>query len=523
MMENDLEIYGDWDLNIPEIPPRSYLYHLKPRAIGTPFTESLTSYFSRLVQLHCLTASKLFRQVIAPHLERGVLLQSSDIGLQAWCSGCTDTLNGTGKLTSDFVRVLKLKTLNNDLHFLTLLLYAEILPFRALLSRSQAWCPDCYEEWRTTGQVIYNPLLWSLAVVEICPKHHRLLVEQCSHCQRKILPLEDGSRPGYCPKCEEWLGSLSQASTSQKLSKDELKWQFYLADNIGELIAAAPRLSSPPSREIIASKITNCINQITLGDTAKFASLVGLPGISVGAYRKGNSLPGIDKLLKICYCLEISLLNFLTKEVSTALCLPKVVAIPNKRRRKPYNKPCVQLHKNLEQVRQKMQAALEEEPPPSLTQMAQRFGCSTTVILSKHLPDLSNQIKVRYRDYQKDCLRQKNVIALEAVLKQEPPPTLEEVAIRLGYADTGNALYTQFPFLIAQIVKRSKDYRKACAQERLERADVEVWQAALELHSQGKKPTDETVKLILKKPGLMRSQKARKTLQKFRQEYGYEK
>jgi transcriptional regulator with XRE-family HTH domain len=307
------------------------------------------------------------------------------------------------------------------------------------------------------------------------------------------------------------------------LSKDELKWQFYLADNIGELIAAAPRLSSPPSREIIASKITNCINQITLGDTAKFASLVGLPGISVGAYRKGNSLPGIDKLLKICYCLEISLLNFLTKEVSTALCLPKVVAIPNKRRRKPYNKPCVQLHKNLEQVRQKMQAALEEEPPPSLTQMAQRFGCSTTVILSKHLPDLSNQIKVRYRDYQKDCLRQKNVIALEAVLKQEPPPTLEEVAIRLGYADTGNALYTQFPFLIAQIVKRSKDYRKACAQERLERADVEVWQAALELHSQGKKPTDETVKLILKKPGLMRSQKARKTLQKFRQEYGYEK
>ncbi|MEO0844964.1 MAG: hypothetical protein AAFY50_00875 [Cyanobacteria bacterium J06648_1] len=54
--QSDLEIYDritlPKSLNIPQI---SRLYSLEPIEIGTPFTESLSSYLTRLAQEHCLS------------------------------------------------------------------------------------------------------------------------------------------------------------------------------------------------------------------------------------------------------------------------------------------------------------------------------------------------------------------------------------------------------------------------------------------------------------------------------------
>ena len=56
----------DWSLKPPEIPPRSRLFSLEPVAVGTPYTESLSSYLHRLAQAHCLTSQKLVMGEIAP-------------------------------------------------------------------------------------------------------------------------------------------------------------------------------------------------------------------------------------------------------------------------------------------------------------------------------------------------------------------------------------------------------------------------------------------------------------------------
>ena len=55
------------------MPPRSRLYSLEPIGIGTPQTESLTSYISRLAAAHSvrvrdLVVDELFAHIKRPHL-----------------------------------------------------------------------------------------------------------------------------------------------------------------------------------------------------------------------------------------------------------------------------------------------------------------------------------------------------------------------------------------------------------------------------------------------------------------------
>ncbi|MEL6578900.1 MAG: hypothetical protein AAFQ14_04045 [Cyanobacteria bacterium J06621_12] len=65
--QSDLEIYDR--ITLPKslnIPQRSRLYFLEPIEIGTPFTESLSSYLTRLAQEHCLPLKKLIMGEITP-------------------------------------------------------------------------------------------------------------------------------------------------------------------------------------------------------------------------------------------------------------------------------------------------------------------------------------------------------------------------------------------------------------------------------------------------------------------------
>lgn len=87
-----------------------------------------------------------------------------------------------------------------------MLTWSKVFPDRHLLRSLRAWCPYCYQEWRTNAQPIYEPLLWQLQVVNICPSHKLHLIEKCPLCHQTNIPLAWKSQPGYCSKCGIWLG-----------------------------------------------------------------------------------------------------------------------------------------------------------------------------------------------------------------------------------------------------------------------------------------------------------------------------
>jgi transcriptional regulator with XRE-family HTH domain len=451
-----LNTYESLDLKRPIIPPRSTLYQLEPIGIGTPLVESLTGYIARLSQSHSLLPGVLISRKIPSFIQKVFLAKSAEMGLRALFNRAR-ALNGIGSMARDFVQAFELLTLRNDLHFLTLLTWAEILPIQGLFRTHRAWCSACYNEWYLSEQVVYEPLVWTINAVTLCPQHYQPLHLCCHHCDQQLPLLAWRSRPGYCSNCEGWLGITPPVSicNSDPLSQNELTWQAWVVESIGELVAATPRLSSPPQRENIAKSLSLAIDTVTEGNVAAFARLLGMPKNTVWMWHTGKALPQLDVLIKICYTFQISLLDLLTQQNITA---------------KPYK------------------------------------------VTTQKPPDQHRQTRASSKSFDSNKVQE----ALLAVLvsNEEPPPTMKEVAQRLKH--DRRTISKHFPEVCRAISAKHLTYTKAARLKRIEQYCREVRQAALQLHKQGEYPTEARVSHLLTKPGCLRYKEVRSALDEAR-------
>jgi transcriptional regulator with XRE-family HTH domain len=172
---------------------------------------------------------------------------------------------------------------------------------------------------------------------------------------------------------------------------DEFKYQAWLVDNIGELIAAAPRLSSTPTRENITKSLRCAVDIVAEGNVAAFARLLEMPKNTVWMWHTGKVLPQLDVLLQVCYCLGISLLDFLTNE---AIYTEPRIKITQKSLTRQCSPRPAQKSFNSIQVRQALLSALNnaQEPPPTMKEVVERL--TTT---DDHLSALSRFMPCHFR------------------------------------------------------------------------------------------------------------------------------
>ena len=516
MLVDKLTTYESWNLEKPIIPSHSRLYHLEPIGIGTPYVESLTGYIARLAESHCIATGMLVLSKIAPLIKKGyVFEQSKDGGLDKIFANQTQSLNGTGTWTVSLIQILESLTLQDNLSFLTMLVWVEVIPQKGMLRPIRAWCPACYNDWRITEQVLYEPLIWSLNSVTVCSHHHQLLSTQCPHCHQTNRTLAWRSRPGYCSKCDGWLGLST-------LTEHELKWQAWVTSNIEDLIAVAPRLASPPCKEKIAKKFSAYADALTKGNLATFARLLGKGRVVVGNWCQGKNMPQLYTLLQICHCLGVSLSSFLTEE-SSITNLDQLVAqhhsqLQPKRitRDRKKGKMC-----DSDDVRRVLKAALTTFPPPSLIEVAQSLGYKSSSSLFYHSSDLCHQVTARYTEYQKTERLEKIQSALKTILESQeyPPPALHEVAKRIDISVP--ALNRHCPELCKVIAARRDSYRKERQMKRVQELRQEVRQVALKLNAEGVEPTASRISVHLTKPGSILQKEVVSAVREVRRELGW--
>ena len=513
MLAERFTSYESWDLEKPSIPDRSRLYQLEPIGIGTPHVESLTGYISRLAETHCVLPGMLVLGEIAPLVKEGYAFQSKDGSINKVFGHDTKSLNGTGAVAARLVQAIEALTLRQDLRFVTLLTWAEVIPQRDLPKKYRAWCPACYEEWQVKRQSIYEPLLWSLKAVAICPHHHQPLLDQCPHCYHKSAPLAWRSQPGYCSKCSGWLGA---ANSPQQMDSGGLQWQLWVVNNIGELLAFTPQLLHPLSASTIEKTISVYIDRVTQGNSTAFARLIEVSPSTAWQWYVGKSIPSLDTLLRLCYRFEISLTDFLVRGV--------VVDAPQKVVPAPSLSPSGYRHQfEKDKALYELNKALDETPPPSMTQVQKRLGYKTHGTLHKCFPDLCVAISQRFRDYTSSYREEKLRGELEAVLdgNEYPPPSLKEVARRLGYSRA--TFYNNFPELSYAISNRYTSHLNASRAELITRWVQKVCACAISLHNEQIKPTNARVAEKLPKSGVIRCKEVRVALRELRQELGWEK
>ncbi|PSF37985.1 hypothetical protein C7H19_08420 [Aphanothece hegewaldii CCALA 016] len=231
-----------WSPQRLEIPQRSRLFRLEPVGVGTPYTESLSSYLNRLAQEHCLTTQKLVMGEIAPLIlineDNAGLLQKNVSHLLS-NSDAKPAINGMREMTGQLVTVLEQLTMRQDLRFLSLFCWKGIIHERGLFRNTRAWCHCCLEEWKQEKKIIYEPLLWSFKDVEVCLRHQQRLIEECPYCGSRSPVISRLSSLGFCSHCYEWLGKDTK-------EQENVEQYRVTIQGIGELIALTPQLRYEP-------------------------------------------------------------------------------------------------------------------------------------------------------------------------------------------------------------------------------------------------------------------------------------
>jgi len=419
---------------LPEehIGPRSRLYDLVPYEIGTMWCESLTGYINRLGWTHHVSPRALVAQEIVPRLDEHLRFVTP-VGVfgTKWAM----SLNGAGAMTKPWIDVLSHLTTRFDFHLLTLPSWIGDLSPRWQLREHPAWCPSCFSDWRASGHLLYQPLLWMIRIVTVCPRHRTPLSNQCPRCQRSQLVFTSiKTQPGECTSCARWLGKEASIPSNQEVSEEFMSWQEWIWATLKELQATSltsGMLTWEPFFRHLATYLKEQKGYSRLAQATGIDRTVLYRWVDPDdAYN-----PTLETILKFCYVCQIT--------------------------------PLQVMNGQLAQLQQTTQTGTELRSP---------------------LPERQHQ-----RVDQERCQ-----MALQAALdSREEPLALYKLAQQLGY-DPRQLAY-HFPEECKLVIQRAKEYRKLRQIQRLAQLREDIQQAVLSLHTQGIYPSLHKVQSCLRR------------------------
>ncbi len=423
--ETEVSLLPIWDMSGTDIPPRSRLYSLTPLGLNSPLVESLTSYICRLAYEHHLEVGTLIQYNIAPILGKRYIADDNSRSISSFLR-YAGPINGNGIMASDWVGALGALTLRPDLAFLTLLVGTDALSQRDLLQPVRQWCPKCYDAWRRQGTIIYEPLLWSINGITVCPEHSQQLERRCPHCSASLSWLTWRSCTGYCSACGKWLGKADGQSQLEEKER-------YIAETVGDFLAYMPQLPLSIPREGVIQSLQDLIATITDGNIAAFARSIRRPKTSLWELVQGYFPPSLPFLLQLCYQFHLPLLPFLLsrEQVAPSESLVSRERPPEHDVRRPFDR---------EKAQQVLEANLADQQsvPPSMREVAQQLGLPVRTI-ETHFPVACREISRRYADFRKQQgqlrktrLRQRITEAARIVLVRGEKLTYQRVGSIIG-------------------------------------------------------------------------------------------
>jgi hypothetical protein len=572
LSRESIERYEEWDVIIPPLPSRSRLYRLEPIGIGTPYIESLTSYIARLAELHCVTTKNLVMKVLMPLQSQANSIQSHSF--KRFISEAP-SLNGSSLFARRLVEALQALTLCHNLSSMTMLVWSEVIATNKMVRRNKAWCPTCYGEWRQGHHALYEPLLWALNGVDVCPRHAQRLITTCPRCQKTLRFLTEIARPGYCSCCASWLGDdLRTRIVNSTSLDDECKKQLWLAESVGDLIAAASNLQVAPQKEQIAMMLGLCLDKYAQGHLYTLARLLKMLPQSLQGFLYKGCVPFFSTLMQLCYALSITPWQFLTENTlpsqrSPQFAIDQLSFVSRGRAQRLTQDDVQRLQQALEMIlteethsppslheiisrtgyhqgtilrhcpdlyraisrrsrrrwietensilmKEALEDALASDEPLPLAVVARQIGCDQKV-LRKHFPSLCQAIVTRYRQrFDIEQIRRRLQMALSS---SDEILSLRELARQNGC--TAEILQAKLPDLCKQIVVRNRAELKRRHEERIARICADIRQAMLTLHQQSMYPSISRTRELLKDPHTLREKEGHETWRVMLLELGY--
>lgn len=417
---------------------------MQPIGIGTPFVESLSGYLARLADAHAVSIGNLVLRELST-LENP-LFHSSEPGI---FHGRFYAINSLGDPARKWVEALQAGTMQGDLRFLTLLPFADLLWPLAIFRRRRAWCGACYADDRANGKLVHERLIWTLRAVVVCPRHRRVLEDLCPNCSQRTKPITAFSRPGYCSRCQAWLGSRDCAGDHPDCSDVEI----WTADQVGELLSSAPRFRSLSLRNTFTTNFQTCVDYTAEGNKSAFADAANVHDDRVKAFLDRHCQPQLSTLLRISYHLRIPVTSFLEPDLVRATASWHEAKERIQKARLPSTR-------SRDNIKAELQRAASEQPPPRLSDIARRLNYVKLDRLYRVDAKLCRRIASNYQKTlqppgtkawdKRFCSPMQMQRALEESLEQDIPRSPYHVSIDLGFVGD-EPLRRKFPALCRAI------------------------------------------------------------------------
>lgn len=371
-----MRAYPELSNNCPTKTTSTPLYSLYPHKRDTGFVESQTGYIHRLAQEHQVVPKVLVKNVIRERFDTDESLGS--------VYGKAHAANGFGKVARKWVELLQEKTGVSNLQKTTLLPLEGVISQRNLLREQKAWCPRCFVGWFRNGNVLYEPLLWQLESVVVCPEHEIFLETKCPQCSETLPVLTGRSRIGVCPHCETWLGKDVNGTT------DVPKEEYWVSQQFLRLLKQIQSMRRFEDN-LVSRRVTSFVENQMDVTLASLARRMGLRKNTVWSWSKGRTKPTLRNLLKLCYVLGLCMDEFFTGEYNEDQVEFRRWEHQNDQRRKSPKE--VKESKIKQQLEEVLKSA---DHSPSLRQVAQKTPHRPR-ILRRHFPDLCRAISEKYK------------------------------------------------------------------------------------------------------------------------------
>lgn len=398
----EYELYEFSKINIPKTH-HSVLYSFAPINTSGSDVESLTSYLTRLANVHNIRVIILLEELVKPHLSN----QYSD-GYTGLFRYGTYKLNGNGMLAKETIKILEHLTKQN-LSNLTFIMFFDLISKVKLLKQYKSWCPVCYQEMLKRGSPIYDKLIWTLLDNKYCTNHNQRLSERCRECKSKQIEIKSLSRIGFCQHCNSWLGTEVNGYNQQEQElNEEDKKELLISELLSDLIKH--RNSSMYSRENLSIALLE-IKKRHFGipvDTFCRDQL----GMNLNAYTsyiKFERVPLLISLIRISLMFNISLKSLLMNDLKVDDRLTSVSLPVTKKKKKR--------KMNQERAREFIEDYLKEENQSEilpLCKIAEELNWSSMSV-RKYFPELCDEVRKKNHLLKKKAQQEERLARIEII------------------------------------------------------------------------------------------------------------
>ena len=288
----------------------------------------------------------------------------------------SSSLLANTSITHRIVIALERLTGCHDIAKHTLIPYARFSDRRHIVKATRAWCGDCFNTQRECGEYVFEPLIWQVAPVKICPIHHSALSVYCPKCRRPITMLTRSCQIGFCPICSTWLGQ----SVPRLIINDP--FEMWVARELGSLVALSPTLIKDPHGDPLTASLKKVVAEQFGGNGTAFACATGLPKQTCGHWLGGRSRISLDNILHLSYVTNTPLPQMLTEEAMGQIDADRVA---QRKRAASLRKTKHIVDPNQLKLDFESQLA-QEEGMATVEKMAKRTGVAKKT-LRKYLPE----------------------------------------------------------------------------------------------------------------------------------------